>query len=59
MFYQINGYRLEISDGDVVGLVVDVAEGQIDVPNIAAVLKVCAHPLPVQDDWMGTDDTLF
>ena len=38
---------------------VDVAEGQIDVPYIAAVLKDWAHPFLVPDDWMGTDDTLF
>jgi death-on-curing protein len=55
VFYQINGYTLAINDADVVALVVDVAEGQIDVPNIAAIFKSWAHPLPVSDDWMGTD----
>lgn len=55
VFYQINGYELAVDDGDVVALVVDIAEGQLDVPNIAASLKVWAHPLPVSDDWMGTD----
>ncbi len=59
VFYQINGYHLAVDDGAVVALMVDVAEGQLDVPNIAAVLKSWAHPLPVPDDWMGTDDTLF
>jgi hypothetical protein len=44
-------------DGAVVALVVDVAEAQVDVPHIAAVLKTWAHPLPVPDDWMGTGDT--
>jgi death on curing protein len=54
VFYQINGYMLAVDDGDVVALV-DIAEGQLDVPNIAATLKAWAHPLPVSDDWMGTD----
>ena len=34
----------------------DVAEGQVDVQNIAAVLKDWAQPLPVSDDWMGTNE---
>jgi death on curing protein len=56
VFYQINGYLVEdADDGAVVGLVVDVAEGQVDVQHIAAVLKDWAQPLPVSDDWMGTD----
>jgi death on curing protein len=59
VFYQINGYNLGVDDGAVVALMVDVAEGQLDVPHIAAVLKDWAQPLPVPDDWMGTDDTLF
>lgn len=52
VFYQINGHYLAIDDGNVVGLVVDIAEGQLDVPNIAATLKVWAHPFPASDDWM-------
>lgn len=56
---QINGHLLAVDDGNVVALVIDVAEGQLDVPNIAAVLKSWAHPFPVPDDWMGTNDTLF
>ncbi len=41
-------------DGAVVALVVDVAEGQLDVPNIAATLKAWVRPFPVSDDYMGT-----
>ena len=59
VFYQINGYVVDLDDGAVVGLVVDVAEGQLDVPTIAALLKVRAHPVALPDDWMGTDGTLF
>jgi death on curing protein len=59
VFYKINGYLLAVDDGAVVALMVDVAEGQVDVPNIAATLKDWAKPLPVPDDWIGTDDTLF
>jgi len=59
VFYQINGHLLQVEDGAVVALVVDVAEGQLDVPNIAAQLKSWAFPFPVPDDWMGTDGMLF
>lgn len=52
VFYQINGYELSVEDGAVVALVVDVAEGQLDVPNIAATLKSWVFPFPVSDDWM-------
>jgi death on curing protein len=58
-FYQINGYFLHVEDGAVVGLVVDVAEGQVDVQNIATVLKSWAFPFPPSVDWMGTDGMLF
>ncbi|WP_407686018.1 type II toxin-antitoxin system death-on-curing family toxin [Mycobacterium sp. HUMS_1102779] len=56
VFYQINGYGLSVDDGAVVALVVDVAEGQLDVPNIAATLKAWVRPLPVADDWMCSPD---
>lgn len=59
VFYQINGYLVHLDDGAVVGLMVDVAEGQLDVPAIAALLKVSAHPVTLSDDWMGSDGTLF
>ena len=56
VFYQINGYELLVGDDAVIALVIDVAEGQLDVPNIAATLKSWAHPFPVSDDWMGNAD---
>jgi death-on-curing protein len=59
VFYQINGYLVPADDAAVVALVVDVAEGQIDVPHIAAVLKDWAHAILMPDNWMGTDDTVF
>ena len=48
VFYLINGYAVIVDDGDVVALVVDVAEGQLDVPNIAATLKQWAFNTPPQ-----------
>ncbi len=59
VFYQINGYELLVDDGAVIALTVDVAEGLLDVPNIAAVLKTWAHPIPGGLDWMGVDGLLF
>lgn len=48
VFYLLNGYVVIVDDGDVVSLMVDVAEGMLDVPNIAAKLKEWAHKtLPV------------
>ncbi|MDM3932419.1 hypothetical protein QRB32_09425 [Mycobacterium intracellulare subsp. chimaera] len=35
-------------------VVSSLGEGQLDVPNIAATLKVWAQPFPVSDDWMDT-----
>jgi prophage maintenance system killer protein len=59
MFYAVNGYEVDSEAGAMIALTNDVAEGLLDVQNIAAVLKAWAQPLPVPDDWMGTDDTLF
>lgn len=59
VFYQINGNLIVLEDGGVVALTVDVAEGQLDVPSIAAFLKSYALPFPDRDDWMGTDGLLF
>lgn len=53
IFYQLNGYALSVDDGQVVALMVDVAEGQLDVPNIAATLKSWVFPFPVSDNWMN------
>ena len=46
VFYLLNGYVVSVDDGDVVALMVDVAEGLLDVPNIAARLKDWAHNTP-------------
>ena len=55
MFYMMNGYDLVVEDGLIVALVVDVAEGQLGVQDIASVLKDWAQPFPISDNWMGTD----
>jgi death-on-curing protein len=55
MFYLVNGYNLPIDAADVIGLTTDVAEGQLGVQDIAALLKTWAQPFPVSDDWMGTE----
>jgi death-on-curing protein len=56
VFYQINGHVIrEIDPGLVVGLVVDVAEGLLDVQAIAATLKQWAVPFPIPTDWVEDD----
>ncbi|SDJ66158.1 death on curing protein [Actinopolyspora mzabensis] len=46
VFYRLNGCHLHPADqGTVVALVVDVAEGQLDVPAIAGCLKTWVRPL--------------
>lgn len=44
-FYGLNGYVVGLDDGQAVALALDVAEGQLDVPSIAGVLKNAAHPI--------------
>lgn len=39
VFYRVNGYQVQVEEADIVALVIDVAEGQMDVQNIAGVLK--------------------
>jgi death-on-curing protein len=58
VFYEINGYTIstEVDPGQIVGLVVDVAEGLVDVPNIAAVLKDWAQPFPTPGEWIDDED---
>lgn len=58
VFYRINGYTVadEVDPGQVIGLVVDVAEGLIDVPNIAATLKEWAVPFPTPAEWLDDPD---
>lgn len=46
VFYTVNGMDLHPPDqGEIVALVVDTAEGQLDVPAIAAALKAWARPI--------------
>lgn len=54
-FYKRNGYEIEADQGAIVSLVVDAAEGVLDVPAIAAALKPWARrldlpPLPYEPD---------
>lgn len=49
VFYLVNGYDLAADQGDLVALMVDVAEGQLDVPAIAATLKTWARPLGLDE----------
>ena len=56
VFYQINGYIIFAEDRQIVGLVVDVAEGLLDVPFIASVLKDWTKPVPIPDEWIDTAD---
>lgn len=39
IFYNLNGWDLQVEQGELVAFAVDVAEGHIDVAGIAAVLK--------------------
>ena len=56
VFCQINGYIIFAEDGQIVGLVVDVAEGLLDVPFIASVLKDWTKPVPIPDEWIDAAD---
>lgn len=46
VFYRLNAWRLDMEQGDAVALAVDVAQGQLDVPAIAGVLKNYAREDP-------------
>ncbi|MEP9382478.1 type II toxin-antitoxin system death-on-curing family toxin [Nocardioides sp. KR10-350] len=47
VFYQMNGYTTStIDQGEIVGLVVDVAEGQLDVNSVAGQLKAWVVGIP-------------
>ncbi|OBK27945.1 hypothetical protein A5634_21585 [Mycobacterium asiaticum] len=56
-FYQVNGYVIayDLDPGRVVELVVYVAEGLVDVPNIAATLKGWAKTFPPPAEWIDDD----
>ncbi|WP_319455133.1 MULTISPECIES: hypothetical protein [unclassified Mycobacterium] len=49
-------FQILVEDGQVIALVVDVAEGQVGVQDIAHRLKAWAEPFPIVDDWMGLSD---
>jgi death-on-curing protein len=53
VFYEINGFEINVDDGLIIGLVVDVAEGLKGVQDIAQTVKAWAQPFPIDDDWMG------
>jgi death on curing protein len=53
VFYMINGYDIVIDDVSIVGLVVDVAEGQLGVQDIAQRVKDWAQPFQTPDNWIG------
>ena len=50
VFYNLNGHALEIDQGQLVALAIDVAEGQIDVEAIAGILKGWTQPFRLPDD---------
>jgi death-on-curing protein len=43
VFYNINGYELDIDPGTLLALAVDAAEGHLDVQRIAGELKNWVH----------------
>lgn len=49
VFYMINGFLIIANQGSIVALVIDAAEGQIDVPYIAGTLKSWAKPFDFPD----------
>jgi death-on-curing protein len=49
IFYGLNGWSLEIEQGEMVALAVDAAEGQLDVPAIAGILKQRTRRLDLPD----------
>lgn len=52
VFYNLNGHalELEIDQGQLVALAIDVAERQIDVEAIAGILKGWIRPFRLPDD---------
>lgn len=55
MFYMVNGYHLYAEAGAVVALSVDVADGQLGAPDIAAILKDWAQRFDTTDVWIEDD----
>ncbi|MGH2751652.1 MAG: type II toxin-antitoxin system death-on-curing family toxin [Actinomycetota bacterium] len=50
VFYNLNGYAIEVNQEELVALALDAAEGQIDVEAIAGTLKGWAQPVRSSDD---------
>jgi death-on-curing protein len=48
-FLKLNGYRLLLSDGEMIALATDTAEGDLDVPDIAKRLAENTERLPLAD----------
>lgn len=46
VFYEVNGWALEVEDEPAYDLVIAVAEGRLDVPEIAAALEGWAEQAP-------------
>jgi death on curing protein len=52
-FYGLNDYHFVAEEGELVGLIVDVAESQLDVTAIAGELKGYAIPIEYPDNPRG------
>jgi death-on-curing protein len=50
IFYELNSYSLSMEQGEMVGLAVDTAEGQLDVAAIAGILKQHVARLDLPSD---------
>lgn len=50
VFYLLNGWELNGEDGDVYALVLDVAEGKIEVPEIAVRLHPMVREIDLPDE---------
>jgi death on curing protein len=50
VFYILNGWELDGEDSDVYGLVLDVAEGNLNVPEIALRLRPMVRELELPDE---------
>ncbi|CAN5320842.1 hypothetical protein BH20ACT9_BH20ACT9_21760 [soil metagenome] len=49
-FYLLNGHWLTAADDEIVALMLDIAEGLLDVEAIAGTLKDWAHPVVLLEE---------
>lgn len=49
VFYRLNGHRLEMAQDDAIALVLDAAQGQIDVARISGELKNHVRVIELED----------